>query len=214
MTVRCSDRHSARVGRLRLGFHCAGPALDTNVGHTMRYRMPVRALSLLLGLTVACGGRSSDAEPCPAAGVAERACRIELSRDAGTLRVPAGTAIEPLGANPEGRHLVLPDSAVAEVWVTEYPADGLAASGDARIDSVQHADTLFAGRSTQLVSLRMVPSSGAPVCAGLAYLTVDSARAVNFWIQTASGSSRDRALREIVGALAPRVSDNDRRPGG
>jgi hypothetical protein len=175
--------------------------------------MPVRGLSLLLIVSVACGGPSSDAEPCPAAGVAERACRVELSRDAGALRVPAGTAIEPLGANPAGRHLVLPDSTVAEVWVTEYAADGLAASSDTRIDSVQHADTLIAGRSTQLVSLRMVPSSGAPVYAGLAYMTLDSARAVNFSIETASRSSRDRALRDIVGAFAPRDLEKERRPG-
>src|SRR5258707_163150 len=113
----------------------------------MRSRTIAVALCLVLTrIASAQGSRGSGA--CAIRRIDPEPCLLNLARGAGSIRLPPLTTVTPLGKNPDGRHLVLEDSTDLEVWVTEYPADGLAASGPGptRADSMSRRDTTVAGR--------------------------------------------------------------------
>jgi len=144
------------------------------------------------GLDGRCSAHGGDAHPC----------LVPLARNAGSIRLPPRTSIGPLGKNPNGKEFVLEDSTVMQVWVTDYPADGFAASGQRfRPDSMSRRDTTVAGRPAMLVTLKLVPSEGAPTFVGSLFVTVDSARTINVTVSTATSASRDRTLHWAAGQL-------------
>ncbi len=79
---------------------------------------------------------------CPPKGVTAHGCVLRLARRAGTFQVPPLASIGLLGKNPDGKEIILEDSTVVNVWVTESPATGGMASGGSGIDSLTHSGTV------------------------------------------------------------------------
>ena len=162
----------------------------------------MRSLIASIGLasvTVACG--SGPSGECHTPEGERTTCVIRLARGAGTLRLPPGTTVEPLGDNPGGRHFVLDDSTDVDVWVSEEPDDGLAASGGMSTDSMHRADTTFGGFPATFVTVKLTHPKDAPVYLGMFFVTLDSVRAVNVALSTTTPVSRDQALRDLAGQL-------------
>lgn len=149
---------------------------------------------------VACGVPAQNEVPCLNDSIMSHACVLQLPRTGG-MRVPPRTLVSALGSNPDGSELVLPDSTVVEIWVTEYPAGGLAAAGGFRTDSIVHSDTTVSGYTTSISTVKLLPPVGAPVYVGLAHVTIDTGTAVNLSVSTATPSSRDRSLLEVLSWL-------------
>lgn len=162
------------------------------------------ATGLLLAVAlVACESGPPSDPACSNDTILNTVCVLELARGAGSLRLPPGSLVSPLGANPDGKHIVLEDSTVVEVWVTEYPADGLATAGGVGIDSTRRSDTTIVGRPATLTTLRLLSPVAAPEYVGLGFVTMDTVTAINFTVSTATPSSRDRALRSIAASISP-----------
>ena len=134
--------------------------------------------------------------------ILDTVCVLELARGAGTVRLPPGSLVSPLGANPDGKHIVLEDSTVVDVWITEYPADGFTTSGGVGIDSTWRFDTTIVGRPATFTTLRLRSPVAAPEYVGLGFVTVDTVTAINFTVSTATPNSRDRALRAIASSIS------------
>ena len=164
----------------------------------------VAAALVLASTFVACPSSSFRDQSCPSEIVLESDCVLQLSRGGG-LRLPAGALVTSLGSNPDGRHIVLEDSTVVEVWITEAPADGLATTGGVGVDSTWRSDTTIAGLPATLTTFRLVSPSAAPEYGGLGFVAVDSQTAINFSVSTATPSSRDGALRRIAASISPAV---------
>lgn len=108
-------------------------------------------------------------------------------------------SIGPLGKNPDGKEIILEDSTVVNVWVTESPASAGMASAGSNVDSLRHAATVVARHQAEVVTLKIRSSrTGAWHYFGSASITVDLARAVNLLVQTDTPRSRDAALRLLL----------------
>jgi hypothetical protein len=160
-----------------------------------------RALRPFLVRTIGLGPREQ--VDCPEDAVAREACVLQLAYGAGDLHLPAGTRVGPLGGNDDGSRIVLEDSTVVEVWVTEHPAAGLSTMGGIGVDSLRQADTVIAGLPATLSTVKLLSPSSAPEYLGLGFITVDSVTAINFSATTATATSRDAALRFIVRSVTP-----------
>lgn len=163
--------------------------------------------ALLLIAVLAVGERTlvaQSAEPtsCAPGRVLDHPCILQLARGAGALEVPPLASIGPLGKNPDGNEIVLEDSTVVEVWVTDSPVTGALASSGSGIDSLWHADTAIAGRTAELITARVPPRhAGASHYFGTASVTVDREHAINMMVWTDSPRSRDAVLRWLLGRL-------------
>lgn len=130
----------------------------------------MRALFLIAVLalnTRALVAQLADPAPCEPGRILDRACLLQLARGAGALALPPLASIGALGKNPDGSKIVLEDSTVVEVWVTEPPVTGALAASGAGIDSLWLADTAVAGRSEELSralleATRRLHQAGAP----------------------------------------------------
>ena len=140
---------------------------------------------------------------CPDNTVLWDPCVLQLAYGAGDLRLAAGGRVGPLGSNDDGSQIVLEDSTVVEVWVTEYPAAGLSTTQGIGLDSLRRVDTIIAGRPAMLSTVKLSPPSATATYLGLGFITVDSVTAINFSVTTATPSSRDAALRFIARSIAP-----------
>lgn len=166
--------------------------------------LQVAAALLLAAALVACkSGRPSPDRSCSNDTILRSECVLELPRGAGSLRLPPASLVTPLGSNPDGRHIVLEDSTVVDVWITEDPADGLATAGGASVDSIWRSDTTIAGLRATWTTFRLVSASAGPEYVGLGFVIVDKVTAINFTVSTATPSSRDRALRLIAMSISP-----------
>lgn len=146
--------------------------------------------------------QSADPTPCTPGRVLDHACTLQLARGAGALELPPLASIGPLGKNPDGSKIVLEDSTVVEVWVTESPVTGALASRGSGIDSLSYADTAIAGRSAALVTARVRPiHMGASHYLGTASVMVDEEHAINMMVWTDTPQSRDAVLRWLLGRL-------------
>jgi hypothetical protein len=163
--------------------------------------------TLLLTALLALSGRTlaaQSAEPtlCVPGRVLDHACILQLARGAGALEVPPLARVGPLGKNPDGSEIVLEDSTVVEVWVTESPVTGALASSGSGIDSLWHEDTAIAGRTADLLTAKVRPRrTGAWHYFGSASVTVDGEHAINLMVWTDTPSSRDAVLRWLLGRL-------------
>jgi hypothetical protein len=162
-------------------------------------------IAVLCVVAAPLSAQASGKTVCPTKGVSAHGCVLRLARRAGTFQVPPLATIGPLGQNPDGREIILADSTVVNVWVTESPATGGMATGGAGIDSLTHSATIVARHRAALETLEIrSPRSGARHYVGSASITVDAERAVNFLVQTATPRSRDAALRALLaGWTAP-----------
>ena len=137
--------------------------------------------------------------PCSDGHVSAGGCALRLARRAGTLRLPPLASIGPLGRNPDGKEIILEDSTVVNVWVTESPASAGMASGGSSVDSLRHAATVVARHQAEVVTLKIrSPRTGHWHYLGSASIPVDAARAVNLLVQTDTPQSRDTALRLLL----------------
>jgi hypothetical protein len=158
-------------------------------------------------------GQSAEPTPCAPGQIMDHACILQLARGAGALEVPPLASIGPLGKNPDGSEIVLEDSTVVEVWVTESPVTGALASSGSGIDSLWHADTAIAGRTAELMTAKVRPRhAGAWHYFGTASVTVDGEHAINMMVWADTPSSRDAVLRWLLGRL--RIPGAARPTGG
>jgi len=163
--------------------------------------------ALLLIAVLALSGRtlvaqSADPTPCAPGRVLDHACILQLARGAGTLEVPPLASIGALGKNPDGSEIVLEDSTVVEVWVTDSPVTGALASSGSGIDSLWYADTAIAGRTAELITAKVRPRhTGAWHYFGTASVTVHGEHAINMMVWTDTPGSRDVVLRLLLGRL-------------
>ena len=156
--------------------------------------------AFLTSALVACS--TPDASTCKRYIPDSSSCMLQLARGAGTIAVPAGTSVQPLGRNPDGNQLVLEDSTVVDVWVSEEPDDGLAAAAGTHADSLVRVDTTIAQWPASLTTVKLVQSDAPPVYIGMLVVTLDSLRTVNASVTTSTPDSRDEALRWIIGQLS------------
>ena len=167
----------------------------------------VRVVTVVVpaAVLIACASGSPRSEACSDDAILEERCVLTLTRGAGSVRLPPGALVEPLGSNSDGKHIVLEDSTVVEIWVTEVPADGLATTGGIGIDSTWRADTVIAGRPAAISTFRLVSPAREPEYVGLGFITVNGETAINFSVSTATPPSRDNALRFIAASVSPGV---------
>ena len=125
---------------------------------------------------------------------------LSLPDSVGYLRLPPLTTVEPLGHNPHGRHLVLEDSTVVDVWVTPYPAGGLAAKG-ASSEEEAHCQTTIAGHSAFVSRVTLAFPNRAREYLGVISVMLNDTASVNISVSTATAASRDGALSEVAGRL-------------
>ncbi len=160
-------------------------------------------LFLLLPLVIvvaACRGRA-DATCLPGGEPVADGVEFNLPHVIGTIRLPVGTVGGPLGANPDGRRYVLQDSTVLEVWLTDQPAAGLAASGTMGADSIRSCDTQIGGFATTVTRAAFAGHRGDSLFVGLINITMDSEQALNVAVTTANRGARDQTVNRLPGLL-------------
>ncbi len=161
------------------------------------------ALVVLLAVTTTARaqGSSRDIICIPLALAATVGTSVELPDSIGVIRLGRGTVVSPLGTNPHGRHLVLEDSTVLDVWVTPQPAGGLAASGGMRARGMRRCETRIGRYPATVTRVELWAPNRAPVFVGIVNLVLSASQAVNLALTTATANSRDTMLGRVAASL-------------
>ncbi len=120
---------------------------------------------------------------------------VDVPDSLGSLLLPPNPTTDSLGPYAHGRHLILEDSTVVDVWVTPQPPAAMASSGGLRPKSVRNCQTLISGHPAFIARVELGAPGRASVFLGMLNITVDSSHALNLSVMTATASSRDDMLR-------------------
>jgi len=120
---------------------------------------------------------------------------VDLPDSLGSLLLPPNPTTDSLGPYAHGRHFILEDSTVVDVWVTPQPAAALASIGGLRPKGVRNCQTLISGHPAFVARVELEAPGRASVFLGMLNITVDSSHALNLSVTTANAPSRDDMLR-------------------
>ncbi len=166
----------------------------------MRHHYAVIAL-IAVTTTARAQSSSRDTICIPLAPAATVGTSVELPDSTGVIRLGPGTVVAPLGTNPHGRHFVLEDSTVIDVWVTPELADGLAASGGMRARGMRRCDTRIGRYPATVTRIELWAPNRTPVFVGIINFVLSADHVLNLALTTATADSRDMMLGTIAASL-------------
>ena len=114
-----------------------------------------------------------------------------------TLRLPSGF-VEHERRDTTYRSWVTAESSKVELWITDVPAAGFAASGQIGIDSLVQCSITSDPPGWLLTRFRVTPSHAAAIrYLGMAHTISAPGRAVNVFVESRTSSERD----QLIGAM-------------